>query len=264
MELIQFFNFSEMILAIDIGNTNIVFGVARGNEWLKIWRIQTDKSKTADEFEVIFRSLFMSSEISTAEIDRTVLSSVVPSLIRPFREMLNHLLGHFPLLVEPSIYSKLPVGVLNPYEIGADLVADATAAFTKYKTPCMVIDFGTALTFTTISKSGEILGVAIAPGLQTALKSLTGNTAQLPDVQLVSPPSVLGKNTIHAIQSGLVLGFAGLVDSIISRTEKEMGESLTIVATGGLSEVLLSVSEKIETIDQNLTLDGLKYIAEIL
>lgn len=253
-----------MILTIDIGNTNIVFGVALKSEWLKIWRIQTDKSKTADEFEVIFRSLLMSSEISIAEIDRTVLSSVVPSLIRPFREMLNHLLGHFPLLVEPSIYSKLPVEVLNPYEIGADLVADATAAFTKYKTPCMVIDFGTALTFTTISKSGEILGVAIAPGLQTALKSLTGNTAQLPDVQLVSPPSVLGKNTIHAIQSGLVLGYGGLVDSIISRTEKELGETLTIVATGGLSEVLLSVSEKIDTIDQNLTLDGLKYIAEIL
>jgi len=253
-----------MILAIDIGNTNIVFGVARKNEWQKIWRIQTDKSKTADEFEVIFRSLFMSSEISIAEIHRTVLSSVVPSLIRPFREMLNHLLDHFPLLIEPSIYSKLPVGVLNPYEIGTDLVADATAAFSKYKMPCMVIDFGTALTFTTISKSGEILGVAIAPGLQTALKSLTGNTAQLPDVQLISPPSVLGKNTIHAIQSGLVLGFAGLVDSIISRTEKELGETLTIVATGGLAEVLLSVSERIETIDQDLTLDGLKYIAEIL
>lgn len=253
-----------MILAIDIGNTNIVFGVALKNEWQKIWRIQTDKSKTADEFEVIFMSLFMSSEISISEIRRTVLSSVVPSLIRPFREMLNHLLGQFPLLVEPSIYSKLPFGVLNPYEIGADLVADATAAFTKYKLPCMVIDFGTALTFTTISKSGGILGVAIAPGLQTALKSLTGNTAQLPDVQLISPPSVLGQNTIHAIQSGLVLGFAGLVDSIISRTEQELGETLTIVATGGLAEVLLSVSERIETIDQNLTLDGLKYIAEIL
>lgn len=253
-----------MILAIDIGNTNIVFGVALKNDWQKIWRIQTDKSKTADEFEVIFRSLFMSSEISIAEIDRTVLSSVVPSLIRPFREMLNNLFDHFPLLVEPPIYSKLPVEVLNPYEIGADLVADATGAFTKYKMPCMVIDFGTALTFTTISKSGEILGVAIAPGLQTALKSLTGNTAQLPDVQLISPPSVLGRNTIHAIQSGLVLGFAGLVDSIISRTEKELGETLTIVATGGLAEVLLSVSERIETIDQNLTLDGLKYIAEVL
>jgi type III pantothenate kinase len=251
-----------MILTIDIGNTNIVFGIVKDTNWLKIWRIQTDKSKTADEYEVIFRSLFSSSEIDHPEIERTILSSVVPSLIRPFREMLINFLGHSPIVVEPSIYHKLPIQVLNPYEIGADLVADATAAFTKYKLPCMVIDFGTALTFTTIGKSGEILGVAIAPGLMTALKSLTGNTAQLPDVQLVAPPSVLGKNTIHAIQSGLVFGFAGLVDSMISRTENELGQKLTVVATGGLAEVLSSVSEKIETIDRDLTLDGLRFIAD--
>lgn len=251
-----------MVLTIDIGNTNIVFGIAKNGSWLKIWRIQTDKSKTADEYEVIFRSLFSSSEIDDQKIERTILSSVVPSLIRPFQEMLLNFPGHLPTVVEPSIYNKLPIQVLNPYEIGADLVADATAAFTKYQLPCMVIDFGTALTFTTISKTGEILGVAIAPGLLTALKSLTGNTAQLPDVQLVSPPSVLGKNTIHAIQSGLVFGFAGLVDTMISRTENELGESLTIVATGGLAEVLSSVSEKIKTIDRDLTLDGLRIIAD--
>jgi type III pantothenate kinase len=251
----------KMILTIDIGNTNIVFGVAGQNEWVKIWRIQTDWSKTADEYEVIFRSLFASSSISCTEISRTVLSSVVPSLIRPFREMLNHLLGCPLLLVEPTIYDQLPIQIIDPYEIGTDLVADATAAFICYGGPCMVIDFGTALTFTTISKSGEILGVAIAPGLLTALKSLTGNTAQLPDVQLVSPPSVLGKNTIHAIQSGLVLGFAGLVDSIVSRTEEELGENLTVIATGGLSSVLKNVSSRIQLIDENLTLDGLKYMA---
>jgi type III pantothenate kinase len=257
-----FTNKTGMILTIDIGNTNIVFGISRENNWLKIWRIQTDSSKTADEYEVIFRSLFSSSRICKEEISKTVLSSVVPSLIRPFREMLSHLLGHFPILVEPSIYDKLPVEILNPYEIGTDLVADATAAFIRYGGPCMVIDFGTALTFTTIGKSGKILGVAIAPGLQTALKSLTGNTAQLRDVQLVAPPSVLGENTIHAIQSGLVLGFAGLVDSIISRTEAELGEKLTVIATGGLSSVLQNVSSGIQLIDENLTLDGLKFIAE--
>jgi len=197
-----------------------------------------------------------------AEINRTVLSSVVPRLIRPFNEMLNHLLGHSPLLVEPSIYSKIPVKVLNPFEIGTDLVADAIAAFIRYDKPCMVIDFGTAITFTTIDRTGEILGVAIAPGLSTALKSLTGSTAQLPDVQLVAPPSVLGRNTINAIQSGLVLGFAGMVDSIVNRTEEELGEKLTVVATGGLSSVLFNVSKKIQRIDENLTLDGLKYIAD--
>ncbi|MFY9153608.1 MAG: type III pantothenate kinase [Prolixibacteraceae bacterium] len=233
-----------MFLTIDIGNTNIVFGVGSQNEWKKIWRIQTDWNKTADEYEVIFRSLFTSSKICQAEISITVLSSVVPSLIRPFNEMLLHLLGHLPVLVDASIYSRLPVKVLNPEEIGTDLVADATAAFVRYQAPCMVIDSGTALTFTTISKTGEIIGVAIAPGLSTALKPLTEKTAQLPDVQLVSPPSVLGKNTIHAIQSGLVFGFAGLVDSIVERTENELDAPLTVIATGGLSPILIGVSKK--------------------
>lgn len=252
-----------MILTIDIGNTNIVFGVADQDSWLKIWRIQTDLFKTADEYEVIFRSLFASSGFNEREITRTVLSSVVPSLIRPFREMLGHLLDHSPVLVEPSQYNKLPVGILSPDEIGTDIVADATAAFIRYGGPCMVIDFGTALTFTTISGSGQILGVAIAPGLLTALKSLTGNTAQLRDVQLVAPPSVLGDNTIHAIQSGIVLGFAGLVDSMVERAEGELSCRLNVIATGGLSSVLQNISKKIRVIDENLTLDGLRYMATI-
>lgn len=250
-----------MILTIDIGNTNIVFGVANQTEWVKIWRIQTDRSKTADEYEVIFRSLFASSGIDCTEISRTVLSSVVPSLVRPFREMLTFLPGDSLFLVGPAIYNQLPVQVLNPYEIGTDLVADATAAFVSYGGPVMVVDFGTALTFTTISQQGEILGVAIAPGLLTALRSLTGNTAQLHDVQLETPPSVLGENTIHAIQSGIVLGFAGLVDSMVARTEEELGLKLKVIATGGLSFVLKGVSSRITIIDENLTLDGLKYMA---
>ena len=253
-----------MILTIDIGNSNIVFGVAEQNGWLKIWRIQTDLLKTADEYEVIFRSLFASSGLSENMISRTVLSSVVPSLIRPFMEMLGNLLNHNPLLVAPSLYNQLPVEILSPNEIGTDIVADATAAFVRYGGPCMVIDFGTALTFTTISKTGKILGVAITPGLMTALKSLTGNTAQLRDVQLVAPPSVLGDNTDHAIQSGIVLGFAGLVDSMVIRTEEELKEQLIVIATGGLSSVLQRLSSKIQIIDKNLTLDGLRYMAEII
>jgi len=252
-----------MILTIDIGNTNIVFGVSQQNEWLKIWRIQTDLLKTADEYEVIFRSLFTSCNIRESEIARSVLSSVVPSLIRPFREMLVHLLVRPPFLVEPAMYKKLPVEILSPHEIGTDIVADATAAYIRYGGPCMVIDFGTALTFTTISKTGKILGVAIAPGLLTALKSLTGNTAQLRDVQLVAPPSVLGDNTIHAIQSGIILGFAGLVDSMVAQTEVELSEKINVIATGGLSSVLQNISARIQIIDENLTLDGLKYMADI-
>lgn len=250
-----------MILTIDIGNSNIVFGIYNQSDWIKIWRIQTDWNKTADEYEVIFRSLLHSAEIPAEKISRTVLSSVVPRLVRVFREMVSQLLGHSPTLVEPSIYDKLPIRVLNPEEIGPDLVADATAAYTRYGGNCMVIDFGTALTFTTIGQSGEILGVAISPGLLTALKSLTGNTALLPEVQLSAPPSVLGRNTIQAIQSGVVLGFAGLVDSIVARTENELGLKLKVLATGGLAPVLYGISEKISSIDENLTLEGLKYIA---
>jgi type III pantothenate kinase len=255
--------YKGMILTIDIGNTNIVFGVADQNDWLKIWRIQTDLFKTSDEYEVIFRSLFASFGIRESEITKTVLSSVVPSLIRPFREMLGHLLDQPPFLVEPSVYKQLPIEILSPDEIGTDIVADATAAFIRYGGPCMVIDFGTALTFTTISKTGKILGVAIAPGLLTALKSLTGNTAQLRDVQLVAPPSVLGDNTIHAIQSGIVLGYAGMVDSMVAMTEGELGEKLNVIATGGLSSVLRNVSNRIQITDENLTIDGLKYMANI-
>lgn len=252
-----------MILAIDIGNSNIVFGVSEGENWQKVWRIQTDPAKTADEYEVIFTSLFASSGIPVREIERTVWSSVVPRLIRPFNEMLGRLLSHNPVLVEPGIYHRLPLEILSPQEIGTDIVADATAAFVKYGGPCMVIDFGTAMTFTTISRSGKIEGVAIAPGLQTALKSLTGNTAQLRDVQLVAPPSVLGDNTIHAIQSGLVLGYAGLVDRMVSLTEAEISGKLKVIATGGLSQVLKNLSERIGLIDENLTLDGLRYMATL-
>ena len=183
--------------------------------------------------------------------------------VRYFRGAL-HLLGEAPLLVEPSLYDKLPIEILSRDEIGTDIVADATAAFIHYGGPSMVIDFGTAITFTTISETGRILGVAIVPGLMTALKSLTGNTAQLRDVQLLAPPSVLGDNTIHAIQSGLVLGFAGLVDSMVDRTEGELGVKLTVIATGGLSSVLKNISARIQLIDENLTMDGLKYMADHL
>ena len=253
-----------MILAIDIGNTNIVFGIDRQDQWLNIWRIQTDSFKTADEYEVIFRSLFSVSNIDVRKITKTIISSVVPKLVSTFYEMLNSLLGQYPVMLEPSIYPKLPIQVLNPLEIGSDLVADATAAFVRYQLPCVVIDFGTAITFTTISQSGEILGVAIAPGLQTALKSLTQNTAQLYDVQLVNPHSVLGKNTRHAIQAGIVLGFAGLVDSMVSRIENELGDKASVIATGGLASVLQNVSSKIQILDENLTLDGLKYISGLI
>ena len=254
-----------MLLTIDIGNTNIVFGVKQNDEWLNHWRIQTDPLKTADEYEVIFRSLIDNGNTDHNAIRRIILSSVVPSLVHPFNEMLNGLFRQAQThIVSPEIYHHLPVKILNPYEIGSDLVANAVAAYNKYGKLTMVIDFGTALTFTTIGDQAEIRGVAIAPGLGTAVNALAGKTAQLPQIHLVPPPSVLGENTIHAIQSGVVLGFTGLVESIIKRTEEEMNSKLTVVATGGLSSVIAPLTNSINKTETMLTLEGLALIADFL
>jgi len=250
-----------MLLAIDIGNTNIVFGIHENNKWINHWRIQTDPLKTADEYEVIYRSLLSAGKVCTTHIVEIVLSSVVPSLVRPFTEMLGTFLNHAKLLtVEPGIYHKLPIKILNPYEIGTDLVANAVSAFQDFGALTMIIDFGTALTFTTIGKNAEIRGVAIAPGLRTAVEALAGKTAQLPQIHLTPPPSVLGENTIHAIQSGVVFGFTGLVDSIIERTQDELNEKITVIATGGLSAVIAPLTKNVKTTDQMLTLKGLYHI----
>jgi type III pantothenate kinase len=253
-----------LLLAIDIGNTNVVFGVFKDNSWKNVWRIQTGHGKTTDEYEVIFRSLFLAAGVNIDEIKRIVSSSVVPSLNDSFRQLSLNLTGQEMLVINPEIYHLLPIKTLNPHQIGTDLVANATAAFSLYKMPCMVIDFGTALTFTSLSATGEILGVSIAPGLGTALKSLAGNTAQLPHVQLAKPPSVLGKNTVHAIQSGIVIGYAGLVDRIIKKTEDELQQKLNIVATGGFSTFFSTQSSKIDHVAENLTLDGLRIICELV
>lgn len=250
-----------MLLTIDIGNTNIVFGVYHKSIWLNHWRIQTDSLKTADEYEVIFRSLINSGQTEHTAISQIILSSVVPSLLHPFNEMLKGLFREARItIITPDIYKYLPVKVLNPYEIGSDLVANSVAAYQKYGKLTMVIDFGTALTFTTIGADSEIRGVAIAPGLGTAVNALAGKTAQLPQIHLSPPPSVLGENTIHAIQSGVVLGFTGLVESIVTRTEKELKHKLTVVATGGLSSVITPLTTCIDRTEPMLTLEGLVII----
>ncbi len=254
-----------MLLTIDIGNTNIVFGIYDSNKWLNHWRIQTDQLKTADEYEVIFRTLLTAGKICRTSVKRIIISSVVPSLVYPVQEMLQGLFEEASThVVSPDIYPNLPIKVLNPYQIGADLVANALAAFQKYGNNTMVIDFGTALTFTTIGKNSEIIGVAIAPGLKTAVNALAGKTAQLPQIQLSPPPSVLGENTVHAIQSGIIYGYTGLVDSIIERTEYETNTKLTIVSTGGLSSVVAPLTKSLKIVEPMLTLDGLVHINSFL
>jgi len=253
-----------MLLVIDIGNTNIVFGIHSGNDWTSTWRIQTDSEKTADEYEVIFRTLISNGEVSPELINSVVMSSVVPNLVQPFMDMLGNFLNLSPDIVGPDIYPRLPLKILNPYQIGSDLVVNALAAYEKFGGYTMVVDFGTALTFTTIGTEGAILGVAISAGMVTAVNALAGKTAQLPKIHLIKPPSVLGKNTIHAMQSGIVLGYAGLVDSIIRLTESELDHKLTTVATGGMSTIMAPLISSISYTEPLLTLEGLKLVKHYL
>ena len=251
-----------MLLAIDIGNSNIAFGVYQ-EKCLDHWRISTVASKTSDEYGVLFRAMLENCQIAMKAIDQIIISSVVPPLTATFQKMTERLFAQQALVMNSSLYTGLDIVIENPKEIGADLVANAVAGFEMFKTNCIVVDFGTALSITVVGKNNQILGVSIAPGLESAVKSLFSNTAQLPPVQLEAPPAAIGKNTIHAIQSGIVLGYTGLVESLADRIKKELDdEAAKVVATGGLSSVIASQTPLFDAVAPWLTLDGLRLIAE--
>lgn len=256
-------NFKVMkLLLIDAGNSNIVTGINKDGEWLHNWRMHTVSNKTADEYEVILRSLFEKNQLNPKSIDKVILSTVVPSLLHPMQEMVFKLTGKKLLILNPDLYPHLPIKVLNPYQIGTDIVADAVAAYEKYPGNRIIVDFGTALTFTAIDAGGNILGVSITPGMKTAINSLMTNTAQLPDVPLKAPPSVLGKNTVHAVQSGVVLGYVGMIEYMVEQIRKELSGSTTVIATGGLSYVMEDLTDIFDTVDPFLTMEGLRLIGE--
>ncbi len=254
-----------MLMVVDIGNTNIVVGLFHGEDLVQDWRLYTDPRRTDDEYSSIVRSLFRDSGIAPGTIEKTVISSVVPVLNETFARMIEKLTGKPPLVLGPALYDRLPVKVPASavHEIGTDLVCDAVAAYSHYHSACIVVDFGTALTFTAVDFDGEIKGVAIAPGLGTAVKALFRDTAQLPSVPIEVPPSSLGTNTIHSIQAGVVLGYQGLVESLILRMRKDLGTDAPAIATGGLSHVLVPVTDIFDRVDEMLTLSGLKLIAEM-
>jgi type III pantothenate kinase len=251
-----------MLLAVDIGNSNIVLGLYDAGTWVHTWRLLTDSGTSAITYEKQIRQQFVDSGIELKAIKTKVLSSVVPSLTPVLEAVLVNLFLGKPIIVGPSTYSFLSLAIDNPAEIGTDLVANAVAAYTLYQRDCIVVDFGTALTFTTVEASGKILGVAIAPGLITAMKALFGNTAQLPEVPLELPDSVVGKNTIHAIQSGILWGYVGMVRQMIQKTRAELGEHYIAIATGGLSSILHPLQADFYAVVPHLTLEGLRIIAE--
>ena len=263
-----------MILIFDIGNTNIKIATFDNNDKLIAkWRISTDLKRTGDEYFSLLRPLFRDADIDFSKIKKVVLSTVVPALIGPFVIVSQHITNDKPLIVGPDIYEQLPlaVPVTAIHEIGTDLYCDAFEAYSRYKCPCIITDFGTALSFTAVDGKGNIAGVAIAPGIQTAFNSLFSNTAQIPAIPLDFPSSSLGKNTVASVQSGIVLGYKGLVEGLVNRMKDDLvkeysckKEDIKVVATGGLNSMLAPITDAFDYIDKDLTLNGLLRVAKSL
>ncbi len=251
-----------MLLCIDIGNTNIVLGLWHDGDWRAHWRVRTVRDQMPDEYAMLLKALLQDGGFEIADIARVVLASVVPPLTTIFTELFARYLGDATLIVGPGVRTGLRIRIDNPVELGADLVANAVAAYDRFRCACIIVDFGTATTFSAVSKEGDFLGVAIAPGLGVAAEALSSRTAQLPRVSLVPPSAAIGKNTVHSMQSGLVFGYVGLVEGLILRIRSELGGSAQVVATGGLSRVLAPLSDQIAAVDPWLTLEGLRLIAE--
>lgn len=253
-----------MQIIVDIGNTDAVFGLYHHAAWQHIWRTPANPAASAEFYEGRLRLWLLEAGVSLSQVQTTVLSSVVPDLTLTVRAMLAELFGYQPIVVGPGVYPLLPLDILRPHEIGADLVANALAAYTRYGRTCTVVDFGTALTFTTVSGTGKILGVAIAPGLKTAIRSLFANTAQLPEVPIEVPASALGTSTTHAIQAGVVLGYEGLVRSLTGRIRDELNGDCIAVATGGLSGQIPLLRDVFTDIVPSLTLEGIRLIGDLV
>ena len=253
-----------MLLAIDAGNTNIVFGVHKDGEWIHEWRFNTLPVKDKVEYEMFLRLNFLEANLKLEDVDGIVISSVVPQLNDILSDFSRPLINKEPLFIGPKIYDKLPVRTKRPYQIGTDLVSNAVAGYSLYREDIIIIDFGTALTFTIVGEDGLIQGVNIAPGLRTAIKALVGNTAQLPEVPLELPESVLGADTIHAIQSGVLWGYVSMVEGMLDKIHAELGKKTKVVATGGLSSVLHPLHKRFDEVKRHLTLDGLRLIHEIV
>ncbi len=251
-----------MLLAIDIGNSNIVLALHDGAEWKHTFRFPTLSDESSLFYKMKIVNDFWEANIIPNQIKKCVLSSVVPILRDVFEEILLELFGKPPIVVNSTIFPKLKLQIDRPDEIGTDLVANAIAANQLFKKDCIVVDFGTALTFTVVSKEGHLKGVNIVPGLETAIQSLVGNTAQLPEVPLEMPKSAIGKNTVTAIQAGILIGYVGLVRHQLASIRAEVGEQYIAVATGGLSKILAELENDFEEVNMDLTMEGLRLIGE--
>lgn len=249
-----------MLLSIDIGNSQIACGVFQKDELIANWRLATDHTKTPDEYNITLRALLDAHKIKLSSIQGCIITSVVPPLTKSFEVLLHSLIGKSPIIVTSSCPLGLTLRYDNPEEIGTDRLVNAAAAFFHYKKGLIIVDFGTATTFGTITEKGEYLGGAIAPGLKSAADSLHLKTAKLPKVDLAIPDRIIGRDTATSMQSGIMFGYAGLVDAIVKRIQKDIGPSLYVIATGGLASTISPISETIQDVRPHLTLEGLSLI----
>ncbi len=246
-----------MNLIIDIGNSDVVFGLEQDGKYPFIWRIPSDVNKIPAEYEIILRQYFLENNVKTDQVAAVSMSSVVPDLNETILQVCAKLFAAQPFVISGEVIDKLNLEIDNPYEIGTDLASNAVGAYARYKQACIVLDFGTALTFTSVSARGKILGVAIAPGVKTAMKALSSNTAKLPEIPLEIPSKLIGRNTIQAMQSGIMQGYVGLVKHMIEKTKEEMNDTPKVIATGGLSFIFKPLLQGyIDEIVPHLTLDG--------
>ena len=249
-----------MLLAVDVGNTQTVFGLFDGERLVEHWRVATEDERTADELAALLGRLLELRDLGFDAVTGVCLSSTVPGLLRAYDELAGRHVGAPMLVLGPGSKTGIPILYDDPREVGPDRIANAVAARERYGAPCIVVDFGTSTNFDAVSEAGEYVGGVLAPGIEISMDALFARAARLQKVDFTEPPAVIGKTTTSALQSGLVYGFAGQVDGIVTRMRAELGDTAPVVATGGLAELIAPHSGTIERVDPLLTLEGLRLI----